>query len=140
MSVSFFSDKAVIPDEARFAVALGNSYEWYDKIRNFIATKYATATPEWKYYGTKSGWVLKMLQKKKNLFFVIPCNGYFRVAFTLGEKALAGIWVSDLPDHIKEQWKEAPKHAEGRTVQFDVKDQRDYHFVTRHIEIKLCAS
>ena len=137
MSVTFFSDKTVIPDEARFADALGNSYELYDKIRTFIGNNYGNITPVWKFYGPKSGWVLKILLKKKNLFFMIPYNGYFRVAFTLGEKAFDRILVSDLPDNIKEQWKEATNHTEGRTVQFDVKDQNDYNLVTRHIEIKL---
>jgi hypothetical protein len=137
MAASFFTDKVIIPDDAQFAVAIGSTLALFESIRNFICKNYGDTTTEWKFYGPKSGWVLKILQKKKNLFFVIPCNGYFKVAFTFGEGAFERMMVSDLPDCIKEQWKEATNHTEGRTVQFDVKDQSDYNLLTRHIEIKL---
>ena len=136
MSASYFSDKTIFPDEARFANALGHSYELYDKIRTFIRDNYGIVTPGWKFYGARSGWVLKMLFKKKNLFFVIPCKGYFRVAFTLGQKGFETLLASDLPDSIKVLWKEATNHTEGRTVQLDVKNDDDCHLVIRHIEIK----
>jgi hypothetical protein len=137
MSASFFTNEVIIPDETQFAAALGNSYTLFNNIKAFVSEKYGDAKPEWKYYGSNSGWVLKILQKKKNLFFVIPCNGYFRVAFTLGEKAFESLMVSDLPDKIKNTWSKATNHTEGRTVQFDVKDEGDCHLITCHIEIKL---
>jgi hypothetical protein len=137
MSASFFTNKVIIPDETQFATALGNSYELLKKIKDNIRKNYGNLTHEWKFYGPNSGWVLKILVKKKNLFFVIPCNGYFRVAFTLGEKAYESLITSDLPDKIKDIWREATNHTEGRTVKFDVKDNGDYYLITRHIEIKL---
>ncbi len=137
MSASYFNNKAQFPDDFMLAAALGTTLVLFENIRNYISKNYGDTTTEWKFYGAKSGWVLKMLLKKKNLFFVIPCNGYFRVAFTLGEKSLEALSASDLPDYIKDQWKKATNHTEGRTVQFDMRDDDHIHLVTRHISIKL---
>lgn len=78
--------------------------------------------------------------KKKNLFFVIPCNGYFKVAITLGQKAFDALLQGDLPDAVKEQWKEATNHTEGRTVHFDVKKEADSLLVFRLIDVKMRSS
>jgi len=34
-----------------------------------MINQYGPLTEEWKYYGKKTGWVLKYFYKKRNLFF-----------------------------------------------------------------------
>jgi len=95
------------------------------------------STEGWKYYGTKSGWTLKTLYKKRNLFFFTPFQGYFRIAFVFGDRAVAQILISDLPKAMIEEVKNAKKYAEGRGLRVEVKTHRDVESVKKLIAIKV---
>ncbi|MHC4464433.1 MAG: DUF3788 family protein, partial [Planctomycetota bacterium] len=89
MAVSVFEDKDTKPDDKMLAEALGKSNRLWRDIKEHLKTEYGELTEEWKFYGRKSGWILKTLQKKRNLFFFIPFEGSFRVSFVFGDKAVA---------------------------------------------------
>ena len=90
-----------------------------------MSQPHTASIEEWKYYGPKSGWTLKTLRKKRNLFFFTPHQGYFRIAFVFGDRAVAEILISDLPKAMIEEVKNAKKYAEGRGIRIDVKTRRD---------------
>ncbi len=69
--------------------------------------------------------------------FVVPCEGYFRVAFTIGDKAADLVFAADLPEEIKKQLMEARKYAEGRSLQVEVKSSDDCENVLKIIRCKL---
>jgi hypothetical protein len=78
-----------------------------------------------------------MFTKKRNVLFVVPCNKYFRVAFTFGDKATDMILNSGLPVQIKDDLLMAKKYAEGRTIQLEVKEESDLDNILEMIRIKL---
>ncbi len=69
--------------------------------------------------------------------FVVPCNKYFRTAFTFGDKATNKIFNSELPEMIKEDLSETKRYAEGRTIQIEVKNETDLNNILKLIRIKL---
>jgi len=83
-----FLDKLEKPDDMKLAKALGTSYKLWQQIQKKLKGQYPGLKPEWKYYGAKSGWTMKMMLKKRNLFFFGPCNKYFRIGFVFGEKVV----------------------------------------------------
>lgn len=137
ISASIFDLKLVEPDDKMLAVELGKAYEYLDKIRLFIRDSYGDLETEWKFYGQKSGWVLKMFNKKRNVLFIIPCKDHFRTAFTLGDKAIDTLRISELPDFIKYEFINAKKFSEGRTVQLEVRTEQQYKYILDLITIKL---
>ena len=46
----------------------------------------------------KSGWSLRLKVKKRNIVYLAPCNGCFRVAFIFGDRAVAAARQSDLSE------------------------------------------
>ncbi len=100
MSESIFGDKAIHPDDDRLVAALGESAAYWKDIKNYLREKYGELTEDWKYYNQKSGWILKTLKKKRNLFFLIPLEGSFKITFVFGDKAVTAIQRSHLPDDI----------------------------------------
>lgn len=116
---------------------LAETKGYYDKIAEFIESEYGDFKPEWKFYNQKSGWIIKMFSKKRNVLFIVPCNKYFRVALTFGDKACDLIFSSKLPDMIKKDIYEAKKYAEGRTIQIEVKTTNDLDNILELIRIKL---
>ncbi|PKP48293.1 MAG: hypothetical protein CVT92_16260 [Bacteroidetes bacterium HGW-Bacteroidetes-1] len=137
MSASIFDLKNITPNDAMLAQELGVAMDWLNQIRDFIENNYGDLSLEWKYCGQKSGWVLKIFNKKRNVLFVVPLHGSFKIAFTFGEKAFNIIMDSDVPDYIKQALLNASKYTEGRPVQLLISSNEQLPPVLELIVIKL---
>ncbi len=137
MSASIFDLKNITPNDAMLTHELGTSMDWLWQIRNYIDENYGDLSVEWKYYGQKSGWVLKLFHKKRNVLFVVPLSGSFKVVFTFGERAFYTIIDSEIPDNIKHELLNAPKHTEGRTIHLHITTNEQIPGVFELIRIKL---
>jgi len=137
MSANVFIDKLAKPDDQALVMALGKKFPLWAEIEKHVATTYGESAEEWKYYGPKSGWALKTLYKKRNLVFFTPFQGYFRIAFVFGDRAVAQILISDLPKAMIEEVKNAKKYTKGRGLRVEVKTHRDVESVKKLIAIKV---
>ena len=137
MSSIDFNNKLVMPDEASLTAEIGKTKEVLDCICRFIETETGQLTWEWKHYGQKSGWTLKLLSKKRNLLFVGPESGYFVIAFVFGDRAVEAVMKSQLPETIKNELLNARKYAEGRGIRFEIRDESLLESVEQLIKIKL---
>jgi hypothetical protein len=137
MAVSVFDDKAAKPTNRMLARAMGKSNGLWKEIKKHLKAEYGELTQDWKFYGQKSGWILKTLRKKRNLFFFVPLEGSFRLSFVFGEKAVAAAEQSDLPKDIITTLKNARKYAEGRGLQIEVKGPADVEHIKKLVEIKV---
>jgi hypothetical protein len=137
MAASVFEDKATMPDDKMLAKALGNSNRLWQDIKKHLKAEYGELIEEWKFYGQKSGWILKTLRKKRNLFFFIPLKGSFQVSFVFGDKAVAAVEKSGLPNGLITELKNARKYAEGRGLRIDVKNSADVEHINKLVEIKV---
>jgi hypothetical protein len=137
METNVFMDKSIQPDDGHLARVLGKNVTFWEAIKQHIAQKHGEATEEWKFYNTKSGWTMKVLLKKRNLFFFTPLQGFFRLAFVFGDKAVAAVERSDLPEDIKNELKNARKYVEGRGLRIEVKSQKEVEHVKKLIDIKV---
>jgi hypothetical protein len=137
MSANVFIDKLPKPDDQALFRALGKTYPLWAEIENHVATAHGGSTQEWKCYDPKSGWSLKTLLRKQNLFFFTPYQGYFRIVFVFGDRAVAEILTSDLPKALIEEVENAKKYAEGRGLRVEVKTRRDVESVKKLIAIKV---
>ena len=61
---ALFNDKQLQPTEEMLAEALGETKALLDSIGVFIETEFGEFHPEWKFYGSKLGWSLKLFNKK----------------------------------------------------------------------------
>jgi hypothetical protein len=137
MAVSVFGDKGTKPTNQKLAKALGKSNRLWKEIKKNLKAEYGELIEEWKFYGQKSGWILKTLRKKRNLFFFIPLEGSFRISFVFGDKAVAVVEESGLSEELKTSLKNARKYAEGRGLNIDVKGDADVGHIKKLVEIKV---
>ena len=137
MAASIFDDKTMKPTPQKLARALGESNGLWKEIKKHLKAEYGELTEDWKFYGGKSGWILKTLRKKRNLFFFIPLEGGFKVSFVFGDKAVAAAEESDLPKELVKTLKNARKYAEGRGLQIEVKRPVDVDSIEKLVEIKI---
>ena len=137
MSASMFDDKNIKPDDKQLSEALGKTNKYWQKIKSSLEKKYGTLTEEWKYYGQKSGWILKLLYKKRNLFFINPQKGFFAVAFVFGDKAVAEVEKSNLPEELIEELRSARKYVEGRGLRLEIKKRESVKHLLKLVDIKI---
>jgi len=137
MEGSVFDSKLVEPNDKMMTYELGETNEYLTRICKFIEKEYGDLKREWKFYGKKSGWLLKLFNKKRNVLFIVPCTGHFRTVFTLGDKAADSVMISTLPEKIKEEFINVKKYREGRTIQIEIKSKADLENILQLIKIKL---
>jgi hypothetical protein len=104
-TVNAFIGRTKAPTEAEVDAALGSTAALWKELVEWMAEQGA-AIQEWNSYSPKAGWALKLKQKKRNIVYLGPCDGCFRVAFVLGDKAVAAARKSDL----------AKRHAEDAST------------------------
>jgi hypothetical protein len=137
MSESFFDNKTIKPNTEDLNIALGKSSKYWNDFRRHIEEKFGPLIEDWKFYYQKSGWTLKVLRKKRNLFFMIPVEDYFKITFVFGDKAVSVVEKSDLSKEIIKTLKEARKYMEGRGIQIVVKELEDVNNLKKLVEIKV---
>jgi hypothetical protein len=137
MPTSIFTEKATEPTTAGLLEVLGANGGLWTDLRQHLEEEYGPLVEEWKHYGQKTGWLLKLLRKKRNLFFLTPLEGHFRMTFIFGDKAVAAIEESDVPMEVIEELKQARKYAEGRGMSLFVRKAEDVATVKKLVAIKL---
>ena len=137
MGLSIFEDKAKRPDDNDLNQALGETKPLWDQIKTHVIETYPPITEDWKHYGKSSGWTMKLLRKKRNLFFSYPAEGMFWLGFVFGEKAVAAVENSSIPPHLIEELKSARKYGEGRGLRVPVRAAEDLETVKQLIAVKV---
>ena len=134
---STLTDRSLEPDDQILSGTLGASFKSWTEIKNAITEEHGTTREEWKYYGAKSGWVLKLLLKKRNLFFLIPGDKHFTLGFVFGDRAVEAIEKSRLPAAMIREVKDARRYAEGRGLRIDVRNRTPVSHVLKLVDIKV---
>jgi hypothetical protein len=135
--ISIFTDKEVKPAEKDLAEKLGETFQLWNQLIEFVMKKYPFGIEEWNYPGRKYGWNLRIKDKKRALIYLLPRDGYFKTAFVFGEKASELVWSSNISSHIKMDLKKATKYAEGRGIRIDVKNDLILPDLYKLVEIKI---
>jgi len=135
--LSFFDSKAVMPDNDMVSNALGDMALVWDELRAHVEGAFPNVTGEWKHYGKAAGWTFKLISKKRNLLFLVPMAGCFRLRLVFGEKATAIVEADvAIPDEIKEALRAATPYTEGRNIDIDVNSREQLEAIMRLLKIK----
>ena len=134
---SIFTDKVVIPSDAALEKALGSTYTLWRQIAEHVMAIDPQATKEWKYPGDKYGWGFRISDKKRVLVYLLPRDGFFRVAFVFGQKAIDTIMKSTVSEPVKEELRTAKVYAEGRGIRIEVRDEAPVKDIRNLVEIKI---
>ncbi|MFC1683404.1 DUF3788 family protein [Candidatus Zixiibacteriota bacterium] len=137
MSISSFDDKTNKPANDTLFKVLGASGKYWRQLKKHLEENYGPITEDWKFYSQQSGWTLKMLRKKRNLFFFTPLKGHFQLTFIFGDRAVAAVEKSELPKDMIDKLKKAKKYMEGRGLQVEIKSREDLEKVKKLVETKV---
>jgi len=133
-----FIGKTQQPSPEEISAALGPAIGPWTEFVDWMADKLGVETQEWKgVYVNKYGWSLRLKLKKRTIVYMVPCAGCFRVAFVLGDKAVAAARQAKLPMKIQQALAEAPRYPEGTGLRLTVKKATDLAPLRTLAEVKL---
>lgn len=135
--ISVFKEKAVVPTEEDLIPELGETFSLWQELKDYVMEVYPAGKQEWNFPGKKYGWSFRIKDKRRAILYFLPREGYFKVAFVFGEKALAAILESQVDKKIKTDLQNARKYAEGRGVSIDVLKREDLDDIKSLVEIKM---
>jgi hypothetical protein len=90
---------------------------------------------EWKYYGKKHGWQLKVVRKGKAFLYLTPQEKSFRIGLAVREKEKERLLNSSLPPKTKEELATAKKYPEGYPLRLEIKSKTDMRAVHVVLEV-----
>jgi len=125
------TDRPQPPAEKEIRARLGAAFPLYRALLDSGPFR-----PEWKFYGARYGWSLKLFEKKRNLCFIAPKEGAFDVAFVFGERAAEAALAGPAQEWLKEALRSARRYPEGRGVRVTVATTAELEQVQELLAIK----
>ena len=137
MDISIFTDKGTVPTHGALADSLGSTYLLWQSITAYVHAKVPGALEEWNYGGVKYGWSFRIKDRKRVIVYLLPRNGFFKVAMVFGQKAADLVMSAGIDEGIKTELANAKPYAEGRGIRIDIKSKKNVRDITRLIDIKM---
>jgi Protein of unknown function (DUF3788) len=137
MPENAFPGKPERPTEQELAAELGQGKALWDQLLVELEKEFGLVTQEWNSYSRKAGWSLRLKHKKRNILYLLPCHGSFRVAFVLGDRAIEAAREARLPQRVMQLIDEGDRYPEGTGIRVDVKAPGDLSAIRKLTGIKL---
>ena len=131
MAESIFGEKVIIPNEEMLSEALKSGKVLWDKMIDISEGK-----GEWKFYMKAAGWTYPIKKNKRTLFYMMPKDGWFKLIFVYGQRAVEAAKSADLPEQILNDLLEAKAYVEGRSLSVDVNGEADMDTVQKLLKLK----
>jgi len=123
-------------DELIFSIIGENSVYW-EKVIDYLYDNYSDIAEEWRFYSDGKSWLHRALRKKKTIYWIGVIKDTFRISFWFGDKAEPVVEASNLPESIKEQFRNAKRYAHSRAVSIEMRSPEDFENVLKLIELKM---
>ena len=131
-----FIGRKTQPTAKDLAATLGDSQDAWKELIGWLTAKGISAK-EWHSISPKYGWALRPKLKSRNILYMGPCDGCFRVSLVLGDRAVAAARASDLPKAVLKEIAGAKRYAEGTGIRLLVNSADDLAPIRTLVEIKL---
>jgi hypothetical protein len=119
-----FSDENSEPTKETLKKVLGNAYPYYETLMNIPDS----FSKDWNFFKS-SGWMLKVHERKKALFYLVPLDNGFNVSMAIRENERKVFLKDDELKTIHNMLKSAKQYREGFELRFDVIDDADFEIV-----------
>jgi hypothetical protein len=133
---SVFTDKELEPNDECLKVSLGTTYEFWQIFVDYVRSVYPKSIEEWS-FSKSGGWSFRIKDNRRAIIYLLPRDGFFKVAFVFGQKATDEVFKSRVATAIKTELESAKAYAEGRGIRIEVKDVGMINDIKNLINIKL---
>jgi hypothetical protein len=124
MEERLFLDRSSKPTEPTIQSSMGNAYIYYRKVLD-IVTSYSQG---WN-FTKSSGWMLKVYDQKKALFYLIPLKDGLKISLTIRENERVAFLQDDELKIMHNAIASSRKYMEGFALQFNIEDEKGYDII-----------
>ena len=128
MKKRLFTDADVSPTEALLRKQLGAAMDYYVR----ILAKSGDYRKQWQ-YSRGNGWILKVDDMRKALFYLIPFDGGIEISLTVRDAERARFLKSEAQQKLLPQLESATKYSEGYALRFGIESQAECRSVTKFL-------
>jgi len=136
MESPILNNKDQFPTEDIIFSHIGKSKAAWTALFGYILENHPDILPEWRYYNDGKSWLLKVVKKKKTIFWLSILKNAFRTAFYFGEKAKDVIHKSELPKEYKDQFFKGKTFGKIHAITVILTSKKDIETVKMLIAIK----
>ena len=136
---SVLTDRAAPPDDTSLDAALGATRPLWDAVLANLEARCERAKSEWKHYGKKHGWQVRVRYRRKSLLYLVPHQGSFLAGMALNAKAMAALDESGLPPELVASIVDGPSYPEGKAARVEVTSPEHVGHVDGLVALKLAA-
>lgn len=137
MDASIFMDKSVTPGTEALATGIGPTLTHWHVLEQYVLDAAKGITAQWHFSGAKYGWSYRLNDKKRVIVYLLPRQGYFKVAMVFGAKAYERVMQSEVSAAVKNELAASKPNAEGRGIRIDVTDGANLGDIKQLADIKL---
>jgi hypothetical protein len=136
---SVFADKAVAPDEARLAAALGPARARWAATVDALERLFQPLRVDWTYGGKAYGWSMRCSHRGRPVVYLTPLDGGFRASLAIPERAMATVLEVGLPDRVRDLVVAAPTYPEGRGVRLPMTSDDDIATLVALVRVRMAS-
>jgi hypothetical protein len=139
MDQPILGDKNQFPTDEIIFSYIGKSKPLWISLFEFIHTQHPDISEEWRYYNDGKSWLMKVMRKKKTIFWLSVIQDAFRVTFYFPQRAEEPIFGSMISDELKDQFKNGKWYNKirGLTVTFKTPEDVEYAKTLTGIKLSL---
>ena len=116
-----FTDKLIKPTDPVIQAALRSTYIYYKNVVDLASS----FSQEWT-FSKSSGWMLKVSDRKKALFYLIPLNDSFIISLAIRKDEQEAFLRDDELKLLHEKISSSKKYLEGFALQFEITNKNEF--------------
>lgn len=128
MKSRLFTDANITPTEALLRKQLGTAMDYYVN----ILAKSGDYRKQWQ-FSRGNGWLLKVDDMRKALFYLIPFDGGIEVSLTVRDGERAIFLKSEELEGLFPQLASATKYSEGFALRFEIESPAECKSVAKFL-------
>jgi hypothetical protein len=118
-------DPSVYPtDDVIFSHIAENKVHW-QRFHTGVRQAYPGSEGIWRFYNDGKSWLFRFMLKKKTLCWIGLFENTFRITFYFSDKAQALIETGDLPETLKENFRNGKYYGKIKAITILVKAESD---------------
>ena len=137
MDPILLTDPNVTPDETQVFAIIGDKSILWLELHDYLYQQHNDISEAWKFYNDGKCWLFRYLIKSKTICWISILERTFQVGFWFGAKAEPIVLASDLPENIKEEYRNAKKTKIGSGIGIVIHDQTDVENAIKLMELRI---
>ena len=127
------------PTEDVIYACIGKKKSLWIAFFDALREQHPEFSKEWRYYKDGKNWLMKVTRKSKTIFWLSVWKNAFKITFYFSDKAEELIIHSDIPDDLKNEFRNGKRYGKirGLTIVFSKKKDIDYADTLIAIRLKI---